>query len=272
MYGPPVEFAEEFRQDLRDDSFAARVFFDALAETANELCRAISPVDLPADVAFYCLHAVQLGGDAGSYIDANRCNAYTAAWLDLRLRPLLESQGRWCGRGVAMLLAEEWRLKVFGPGRHAWDGLLALVLHEYAHTLTNPIDWYRSADDGAPSLAANEKSLRESAKAAEIAGAAVVDCAPSESLAQHGFEFTRAALHLIHRARLVGCQLSIDNLWIAGRLYRMSDAADYRRAFDAELCETRLAQSVRELLTTEPPFEAARLWGVDAGRRVAGVL
>jgi hypothetical protein len=253
QFEPPAEFASEGLRVSANDAAAKRRFWEAFEAAAGQLCRAASPHDLPADVAFYAVHAFELGAAAPDYIDAGRMRAYTRVGLDLELRRPLESLRRWTRRGVAMLIGWTEPFVDFGLGLKTWRAMIGLALHEYAHTLVEPLSSYRNAD------AIDRR-----------AAAAAPTVSEAQDLEQHGLQFLRALLHLHTRAARLGVDVKLDHLHAWGSRYRHAGPAVYQNVLGEELRESTPALPIRWILANPPPKLAAAQFEFDLFRRRLG--
>lgn len=230
-----------------------------LAAQAEALVRYVAPD--AATGPFYVvlrpdLPAEYQGGDGGAL-------ALTSRHLDLMLRPTLEFQGRWRGRGPAILLdpvaiAADAAHRVQPARRRVFPAVaMGLVLHELAHI----IDFGPRQDEAEPDpdlIQFGRLSL-----AADMTGTEVPTNGPGAAVPWRGHEwpFIRIALHLARRAARLGIDIAPRDIFDA-RDYELSPTSRYIAALGDE--PTRLAGwSVTTINNSSPPAALAALWQAD---------
>jgi hypothetical protein len=229
-----------------------------LAAQAEALARSVAP-----DVATGPLYVVlrpdlspeYQGGDGGPL-------ALTSRHLDLMLRPTLERQRRWRGRGPAILLdpvviAAEAGHRVRPARRRVFPAVAAgVVLHELAHiVVAGP------RDDAAPDpdlIQFGRLSL-----AADLTSIEAPTNGPGAAVPWRGHEwpFIRIALHLAHRAAVMCVAVTASDLFDA-RDYELSPTHRYIAALGDE--PERLARQPPMAISQVPPPTAfVALWHAD---------
>lgn len=184
-----------------------------LAAQAERLCRAFAP-----DVArgpFYVvlrpdLPAEYQGGDGGAL-------ALTSRHLDLMLRPTLERQCRWRGRGPAILLdpvaiAADAGHRPQSSRRRVFPAVaMGVVLHELAHV----IDEGPRGDEAEPDP--NLIQFGRLTLAADLTGVEPPTNGPGADVPWRGHEwpFIRIAMHLAHRAVALGAEVTVRDVFDA---------------------------------------------------------
>lgn len=179
--------------------------------------------------------------------------SFTAPFLDLLTKELLQKRGEWCGRGFAAVLQppEEF---------HHAIHFLSVCVHEASH--------FACLSQGARCV--SEETLFDTAPevkhfltpevwAANRREAETTQIpAQREPWADHGEKFLRANAHLIYRAHRLGVRLS-EGL-AAGHHYGLrSHARVYARALGVELVE-RAGEPLDAILKSEAPGSFSRLW------------
>jgi len=230
-----------------------------LAAHAERLCRVLAP-----DVArrpFYVvlrpdLPAEYRGGDGGAL-------ALTSRHLDLMLRPTLERQRRWCGRGPAILLdpeaiAAEAEHRVQPARRRVFSAVaMGLVLHELAHI----IDFGTRPDEAEP-----DPGLIQFARlslAADLTGVEAPTNGPGATVPWRGHEwrFIRIALHVARRAAAMGFAVTAGDVFDA-RDYELSPTHRYVAALGDELA-LLTSQPITTIDDLPPPAAFVALWEAD---------
>ncbi len=227
-----------------------------LAAHAEALARCVAP-DV-ATGAFYVvlrpdLPAEYQGGDGGAL-------ALTSRHLDLMLRPTLERQRRWRGRGPAILLdpiaiAAEAAHRVQPARRRVFPAVaMGLVLHELAHIIdAGPRQGEVEPD---PDLI----QFGRLTLAADLTGTGAPTNGPGAAAPWHGHEwpFIRIALHLAHRAAALGVDAPATDVFDA-RDYELSPTYRYVAALGNE--RARLADTpIMTIGQIPPPAAFAALW------------
>ncbi len=198
---------------------------------AEGLLRAIEPVEL-GDGPVYLLDAA-----SAAWFDSSTCIGATHPSFDLLLRPILESQGRWRGRGFACLLDVEW----FAANAKPWGWRLKAVcrttIHELAHRVCFPLSMLDS-------------DVTEAFTVAAMSTDVAVD-----DVVGHGGTWLRALCHLAWRANATPwpyrLQCKADDLGDHGA-YRLSQFRDYADTLRREIVRHH-ETPLREVLATEPP-------------------
>lgn len=230
----------------------------ALAGQAVALARRVAP-----DVAtgpFYVvlrpdLPAEYQGGDGGAL-------ALTSRYLDLMLRPTLERQRRWRGRGPAILLdaaeiAAYSAVRIRSARRRAFPVVATgVVLHELAHIVNAG-----PRDDAEPD--AGLVQFGRLVLAADLTGKIDATNGPNAVVPWHGHEapFIRIAMHLVYRADALGYDVTTVGVFDA-EMYGLSPTYHYVAALGDE--PKRLA--VRPITTigrVPPPPAFTELWDAD---------
>lgn len=227
-----------------------------LCAEAERLCRAVAP-----DVAPAPLYIVLRSALPSEYRSGDGPEGCTVRHLDLILRPVLERLGRWHGRGPAMIIDPKRiaagslhrprpsRRRVFRPSA------MGVVLHELAHLVNIGPD---EADPPAELIAAGRDLL-----AAELSGIKGPTNGPGAAVAWrwHEWSFIRTALHLTHRAALLGIELMPPDVFDASD-YGLSSTWRYLATLGDE--PARLADYDFAALNVIPPPDGfAELWEAD---------
>jgi hypothetical protein len=230
-----------------------------LAHHAEVVARSVAP-----DVAtgpFYVvlrpdLPAEYQGGKGGAL-------ALTSRHLDLMLRPTLEWQRRWRGRGPAILLdpvaiaADAATRPRSSRGRVFPAVAMGVVLHELAHI----IDFGPRQDEAEP-----DSDLIQFGRltlAADLTGTEGPTNGPGAAVPWRGHEwpFIRIALHLAHRATVIGVAVTASDVFDA-RDYELSPTCRYVMALADE--PMRLArQPLTAISQVPPPTAFVALWQSD---------
>lgn len=229
-----------------------------LAVQAETLARCVAP-----DVAsgpFYVVLRRDLppeyqGGDGGAL-------ALTSRYLDLMLRPTLERQRRWRGRGPAILLdpiavAADAAHRPRLSRRRVFPAVaMGVVLHELAHIV----------DAGPPGDGEPDPDLIQFGRltlAADLTGTEAPTNGPGAAMPWRGHEwpFIRIALHLAQRAAPLGVDVPATDVFDA-RDYELSPTYRYVAALGDELA--RLAgSSITDISQVPPPAAFVALWEAD---------
>lgn len=229
-----------------------------LAARAEALARSVAP-----DVAhgpFYVvlrpdLPAEYQGGKDGPL-------ALTSRHLDLMLRPWLERQRRWRGRGPAILLdpatiAADAATRPRSSRRRVFPAVaMGVVLHELAHII----------DAGPPGDGEPDPDLIQFGRltlAADLIGIEPPTNGPGAAIPWRGHEwrFIRLALHLAHRAAGLGAHVSPTDVFDA-RDYELSPTHRYVLALGDE--PERLAgRPITTISQGAPPTAFVALWEAD---------
>jgi hypothetical protein len=208
---------------------------------------------------------VALTSDLPSSLAGTGCVCgLTSPFLDLVLKPMLERQGKWRGRGAGILISPRAiaSLSKKRPResrvRHLSLRILATALHELGHVL-DPY-FLDSVDDVQQASTENVAAYRVALE--QFTPAKLLD--GGFGLQYHGWQFLRACLHLGHRARTVGAAIEDIDVF-AIHSYRLSPVYKYSTAIGDE--PERLAESTfRQIWDTPPPKEFANLWRKDVLR------
>lgn len=230
----------------------------SLAAWAVDLRRAVAP-----DVATGPLYVVlrpdlppeYQGGDAGPL-------ALTSRHLDLMLRPTLERQRRWRGRGPAILLnpaaiAADAAARPRPSRRRVFPAVaMGVVLHELAHiVVAGPRD---QAEPDPDLIQFGRLSL-----AADLTGNEPPTNGPGATVPWRGHEwpFIRIAIHLAHRAAMLGVDVPATDVFDA-RDYELSPTFRYVAALGDE--PARLAETLITTINNMPPPAAlVALWQAE---------
>jgi len=230
-----------------------------LAAQAERLCRDLAPDT--AHGAFYVVLRPDLppeyqGGHGGAL-------AITSRHLDLMLRPTLERQRRWRGRGPAILLdpvaiAADARHRPRPSRRRVFPPVaMGVVLHELAHIIDGgPRDDEFEPDPGLIQFA--RLSL-----AADLTGTEAPTNGPGATAPWRGHEwpFIRIAMHLAQRAAELGADVSARDVFDA-RDYELSPTHRYVAAVGDE--RERLAgRCITTINNSSPPAALVALWQAD---------
>jgi hypothetical protein len=202
--------------------------------------------DLPAEYQ---------GGEGGAL-------ALTSRHLDLMLRPTLERQRRWRGRGPAILLdpvaiAADAGHRVQPARRRVFPACaMGLVLHELAHiVVAGPRD---EAEPDPDLIEFGRLTL-----AADLTGTEAPTNSPGATVPWRGHEwpFIRTALHLAHRAAGLGADVTARDVFDA-RDYELSPTCRYVAALGDEL--TRLiGRPISTISQVKPAAAFVELWQAD---------
>lgn len=229
-----------------------------LAAQAEVLCHAVAP-----DVAtgpFYVVLRGDLppeyqGGEDGPL-------ALTSRHLDLMLRPTLERQRRWRGRGPAMLLdpvaiAADAGHRPRTSRRRVFPAeATGVVLHELAHIV---VAGARDDSEPDPTLI----QFGRLSLAADLTGTEAPTNGPGAIVPWRGHEwpFIRVALHLAHRTAGLGTDVTASNVFDA-RDYELSPTCRYVAVLGDE--PERLAGTPITTVGKMPPPDAfVELWQAD---------
>lgn len=180
---------------------------------ATRLLRLVSPADFES-TPVYILDRTELDDRFDHH---ERCAAWTASDLDLRLQPTLESRGEWQGRGFAFVTFQ-------GPAGHPSDyewRQLVVTLHECVHrfqedrsaVFEHPVAAMQAAyatmyEADGPNLFSNNQQPRQP---------------PWDA---HASDFIRLAIHVSHRANSVGFVCKPGWLWDSDA-YKLSQIERY---------------------------------------------
>jgi len=203
--------------------------------------------DLPAEYR---------GGDGGAL-------ALTSRHLDLMLRPTLERQRRWRGRGPAILLdpaaiAGDAGHRVRPARRRVFPAIaIGLVLHELAHI----IDFGPRQDETEPDP--DLIKLAQLSLAADLTGVEAPTNGPGATVPWRGHEwpFIRIALHLAHRAAAMGVAVTASDVFGA-RDYELSRTSEYVAALGDEP-ERLASRPITTINGVPPPDALVALWQAD---------
>lgn len=245
--------------DARSAHSAHLVAGRRLAAQAEALCRRVAP-----DVAtgpFYGVLRPDLppeyqGGKDGPL-------ALTSRHLDLMLRPTLERQRRWRGRGPAILLdpvaiAADAAARPRASRRRVFPVVaMGVVLHELAHVIdAGPRDDKVEPD---PDLI----QFGRLTLAADLTGIEPPTNGPGAAVPWRGHEwpFIRIALHLAHRAAEMGAPVTAGDVFDA-RDYELSATFRYVAALGDD--PERLAgRPIAMIGQVPPPAAFVELWQAD---------
>ncbi|HUG89249.1 MAG TPA: hypothetical protein VML55_00340 [Planctomycetaceae bacterium] len=229
---------------------------------AESICRSVCP-ELSA---VYIVLRAELNS---SFDQCGRCLGYTSPFLDVQLEPFLERDGRWAGRGFATVIYEDAILAAWRARRPGFDVdwlLTTVVLHELAHHTERGRSWRHKL---AVELA--ERPLKDWANTGppKLSREFLSFDADLPPWHNHGAEFIRSAIHVVHRAwTLCGFPIHSQQIDAAGELYGLASIGDYAHALGDE--PARLAdRPLLEVLASDPPeafsiFAAADLAAAEA--------
>lgn len=235
--------------------FAEQVDIDALVARAECLCRAVAPLDL-ADVPLYIVPQSRLPDHLGGKAV---CDGFTSPRLDLYLQEVIGPA--WRGRGPCMVVNDDFESHM--DARDVESDIFHTVLHELAHILLRPTAHRHQPSDN-PALLQFEALCMGNAVSREDEPAETA--APFQG---HGHRFIRAALHLRHRAEVLGTLVPMFG-YCAGAYYGLSHPNRYREALGDE--PVRLAdRRIRDILDTPYPKAFWRLWSTDVARWLSDV-
>jgi hypothetical protein len=230
-----------------------------LAARAEALAPSVAPDVAPGP--FYVvlrpdLPAEYQGGEGGAL-------ALTSRHLDLMLRPTLERQRRWRGRGPAILLdpvavAADAGHRPRPSRRRVFPAVaMGIVLHELAHIIDGgPRDDEVEPDPGL--IQFGRLTL-----AADLTGAEAPTNGPGATVPWRGHEwpFIRIAMHLAHRAAGLGAPVTPTDVFDA-RDYELSPTHRYVAALGDE--PERLAGwSITTINNSSPPAALVALRRAD---------
>ena len=222
---------------------------DTLCRRAESLCRSVAPLDL-GDMPLYIVPQSRLPNHLGGKAV---CDGFYSPRLDMYLESVIGPA--WRGRGPCMVINDTDFDERMDPA-DIESAISGIALHELSHTLDRPVLSCK------PSPAADP--VRIQFEALCMGDAVAHDPAPAENAAPfqgHGHRFIRAALHLRHRAEVVGVPIPLY-CYCAGNQYGLSHPNCYRDALGDE--PVRLADtSIRNILDTEYPKAFWRLWTTD---------
>jgi hypothetical protein len=229
-----------------------------LAAQAEALARSVAPGVAPGP--FYVVLRPDLppeyqGGEGGAL-------ALTSRHLDLMLRPTLDRQGRWRGRGPAILvdpvaIAADARHRVQSARRRVFPAVaMGVVLHELAHiVVAGPRD-EREPD---PELI----QFGRLTLAADLTGTEAPTNGPGAAVPWRGHEwpFIRTALHLVHRAAEMGAPVMASDVFDA-RDYELSPTRLYTVALGDE-AERLVHKPITAISQMSPPTAFVAQWEAD---------
>lgn len=189
--------------------------------------------------------------------------------LDLSLRGRLASEGRWRGRGPAVILNDLAIAKE--ASELAGDDadlvaelynarMVATVTHEAGHMLERPLDLL-------PPPAEIEQEIQTTAEKALTRTAATTESeadAPSDlpHWAGHDSLFIRSLVHAHARAERIVGRIP-GSLVFPHRRYQLSPLERYRHTLEREIASFDGCLSFCDLRTTRPPTAFVELWKSD---------
>lgn len=216
------------------------------------LARQIAPLDLTPDIPFYVI-------DSTASPDCLAGGMYSPT-LDLSVRPWLESQGRWAGRGPCVFIGDAmwWEFAMEDARRDQIlarevhrDRTLAVFAHELAHAFQRPFDLTPPGDPPhatAPTSAALKSMYEE----------AYEDLTHRGPWTNHEFHFIRLLCHVIFRLeRLVGMRLPENFAFSAN--YGVGPLSAYSFALAHE-CEAMQSESFALIREARPPDGFMAIW------------
>ncbi|MCO6454784.1 MAG: hypothetical protein J5I93_05740 [Pirellulaceae bacterium] len=212
---------------------------------AEALCRAVAARDLEG-VPLYLLRQSILPAECGS---GDGCYGYTLASLDLYLCDHIPG---YRGRGPCIVINDRALAEDFN-GEDLTYRTQAIALHEFGHVLDRPAVY-----EDRPGVDSNKLKFEA------LIVAHVTAKPPREDiLPYHGHEagFIRVCLHLCHRAKLVGFDISPGAI-CAGYTYCLSVAQRYQTALGDEPARC-MGMLFRDILATKPPAAFTELWTND---------
>jgi len=230
-----------------------------LAAQAEALCRAVANL---GNKPLYILLSENLPFEVHW---PDRLMGFTSQWLDLVLQPVLAQQGRWRGRGPAMVVAPEViaadlaelgrpaRRRCFAPT------FFGVALHELSHILD-------AGPAGGLEPPADLVGFARAVVEAQLAGVTAPTNGPSATIPwrRHELGFIRVALHLAHRARASGVWLQSTDVFDA-TAYELLPTRRYAAALGDE--PARLAGCpLADVRATPPPAPFIALWRRDMRR------
>lgn len=230
-----------------------------LAERAaawEQTLRTVFPLDLPPTLAVYIASHHELWPDT----PPTRVGmAYTGLTVDLQMRPALESRGTWRGRGFPVIFPS-WYLAAKAIPAEELDSIL---LHEFAHHCEVVSRKLSAPDEPAIKTPQNTAASVAEARCQYDAEQRVLPCDG------HGARFTRAAMHVWHRAAAAGFGGKLQDVHVAGPRFGMSSAETYAASLADEV-RSRSRESIGSILDDHAPAEFQELWESDWRRICKG--
>lgn len=216
-----------------------------LLARADVLCHQIAGRDL-GDTPLYIVPQSLL--PAGYYEGAYHY-AFTTPSLDIYLADHIKP---YRGRGPCMLINDLGLVEDIGPFDLEYM-VTKIVLHELAHILDRPALFADRTGEDPNKLLFESLVIADTTKRND----------PSDLPAfyGHGASFIRIALHLCHRATLLGIDIPPAGI-CDGRRYGISHASDYEDALGDEPARC-VDMLFREINAMEAPPEFSQLWASD---------
>lgn len=213
--------------------------------------RSLAPLDL-AEVPIYVALVSELGSEDLIPATAGGC---TGAAQDLVLRPWLQTQGRYRGRGFSMIIKDSLHCDLELDEEIVEALILKTCVHELAHCLDrglpptgdcNPIE-------AGLEIAAYRSAVRQNRKDEN-----------NVPWLGHGLSWLRITGHLAWRASAAGHFVDMS---LAARpdQYGLSLGRQYAQTLDAE-CAAFVNRSLIELQDFPPPQDFIDLWRADLVR------
>jgi hypothetical protein len=181
---------------------------------------------------------------------------YTRGLAEM-LRPQLESQGRWRGPGVAIVVDAEAYFTAAGNEDDFVRYVAGVVLHEVAH-------WIDRLDVDVP-LEPPQVRYESFVRRCEARAAVAVAGPPTPNgvFLEHGSSFTRICAHMVHRSRQIGglplrpVHLCFANHYPGLEMLPSPEAFIDALQSELELCEGMPLAAIAKL---PPATEFDRLW------------
>jgi hypothetical protein len=171
------------------------------------------------------------------------CDAFTSRTLDIELQDVLERQGRWIGRGAAIVM------------KHRYDFITAchVALHEYAHILI-----MRTENKTAVALMlayAPRSCWPDELSDAFDSTMPTKRYKPAKQPELHGSDWLRAMYHLSYRARTLAM---VPGPPLIGNYYDEAKLAAFETALGDEPAR-RIDEPLRDILRSEAPERFAAI-------------
>lgn len=201
--------------------------------------------------------------DTAGFDASSECLGYTSTALDVRLQPHLEGLGRWQGRGFATVIYEGLHRKPLMSLGQIDFALQRTVLHELCHHFESP-------DHPARRQPANK--LTKLRGRGPMAGwtqndRLLMQYVDSFPHLLHSSRFVRAAIHVTHRLRAIGCELYPWDLVLGSGRYDVGRGFAYSVALADEPAR-RQTESLFDVLADDPPAAFADCAEQDRQRMI----